>query len=149
MPLTNKEKAFSLLELLVVLSLISLVSIFTAPNISKSLQHMQLKSLTRDIANSMRTSRLHAIKEGTQKVWSINLTDHFYQMAEGEKKVAFNPDTNVKLLTISSELKSEKQGGIRFFMDGSSSGGEITIQRGKFSYSVQVDWLTGLVKIYE
>jgi general secretion pathway protein H len=40
-------------------------------------------------------------------------------------------------------------GEIRFFPDGSSTGGEITLAGGNAHRYVQVDWLTGRVAVYE
>ncbi|MCK7491838.1 MAG: hypothetical protein MZW92_09370 [Comamonadaceae bacterium] len=40
-------------------------------------------------------------------------------------------------------------GNIRFFPDGSSTGGAITVSGPKLAYRVNVDWLTGAIAIVE
>ena len=44
---------------------------------------------------------------------------------------------------------SERQGSIRFFPDGGSNGGRITVASGERKYEVDVDWLTGRVAILD
>ncbi len=49
---------------------------------------------------------------------------------------------------VTDELPSNL-GEIRFFPDGSSTGGEVTLASSKAHRYVQVDWLTGRVAVYE
>ena len=53
----------------------------------------------------------------------------------------------VKLFTARSELLDGDRGRIRFFPDGSSTGGRVTLASGERRYFVDVDWLTGLVRV--
>jgi general secretion pathway protein H len=58
------------------------------------------------------------------------------------------PDNlEVKLYGAQSEVTSERRGSIRFYPDGSSTGGRITVASGERKYLVDVDWLTGRVSI--
>ena len=52
----------------------------------------------------------------------------------------------VLLLAACSE---QDTGAIRFFPDGSSTGGRVTLMVGERSYAVDVDWLTGRVRVLE
>ena len=56
-------------------------------------------------------------------------------------------DLDFKLYTAQSEVTSETRGSIRFYPDGSSTGGRITVSSGERKYLVDVDWLTGRVSI--
>src|SRR5450755_2550308 len=56
---------------------------------------------------------------------------------------------DVKLFTAQRDLVGEKIGAIRFFPDGGSNGGRITLAAGERKYDVDVDWLTGRVTILE
>jgi general secretion pathway protein H len=49
---------------------------------------------------------------------------------------------------VTDELPSHL-GEIRFFPDGSSTGGEVTLASGNAQRYVQVDWLSGRVAVYE
>ena len=46
-------------------------------------------------------------------------------------------------------MESEARGAIRFFPDGSSTGGRITLSTDRLAYLVDVDWLTGKIHLLE
>jgi general secretion pathway protein H len=48
------------------------------------------------------------------------------------------------MLTARQEVQNER-GYIRFFPDGSSTGGSITLRQGKREIAVQVQWLSGRI----
>jgi general secretion pathway protein H len=48
-----------------------------------------------------------------------------------------------------SELIGRSAGQIRFFPDGTSTGGRVTLTGSGSRYNVVVDWLTGLAAITE
>ena len=58
-----------------------------------------------------------------------------------------NEKLDVKLYTSEADLISEKVGKIRFFPDGSSNGGRVTVGVGERGFEIDVDWLTGHVTI--
>ena len=56
---------------------------------------------------------------------------------------------DLELLTVATELGGGgARGGIRFFPDGSSTGGRVTLSHGSRQYFVDVDWLTGRVSVF-
>ena len=55
----------------------------------------------------------------------------------------------LKLYTAQEELIDNATGNIRFFPDGSSTGGHITVSGPKLAYRINVDWLTGAIAIVE
>jgi general secretion pathway protein H len=68
----------------------------------------------------------------------------------GNPEVRKLPDSiDLKLYTAQTEVASERKGSIRFYPDGSSTGGRITVSSGERKYLVDVDWLTGRVWVRE
>jgi general secretion pathway protein H len=55
----------------------------------------------------------------------------------------------LSLTTATSEQLDDVRGRIRFFPDGTSTGGRVTISRDDRKFDITVDWLTGLVAISE
>ncbi len=53
----------------------------------------------------------------------------------------------VSLVTAASEQLDDTRGRIRFFPDGTSTGGRVTLSRDDRKFDITVDWLTGLVAI--
>ena len=44
-------------------------------------------------------------------------------------------------------MRDDRVGGVRFYPDGSSTGGRVLISRGGHGYQVGVTWLTGRIAI--
>ena len=55
----------------------------------------------------------------------------------------------LKLFTAQSDLVSDKVGAIRFFPDGGSNGGRVTLAAGERKFDIDIDWLTGRVAILD
>jgi general secretion pathway protein H len=55
----------------------------------------------------------------------------------------------LSVFTAKSEAVEDKVASIRFFPDGSSTGGAISIANGGTKFRVDVDWLTGSVTILD
>jgi general secretion pathway protein H len=53
----------------------------------------------------------------------------------------------MKLYTAQADLVSDAVGSVRFFPDGGSTGGRVTIAAGERKFDVDIDWLTGRVAI--
>jgi general secretion pathway protein H len=71
-------------------------------------------------------------------------------VTSGEHDVRTLPkNIDLKLFTAQTEVENEHRGSIRFYPDGSSTGGRITVSSGERKYLVDVDWLTGRVAINE
>ena len=58
-------------------------------------------------------------------------------------------ELEVKLFTAQMDIVNDKVGGIRFYPDGGSNGGRVTLAAGERKYEVDIDWLTGRVAILE
>ncbi len=56
-------------------------------------------------------------------------------------------DLEIRMLTARSEQLDESIANIRFFPDGSSTGGRITLRGGSDDYDVSVDWITGRISV--
>jgi general secretion pathway protein H len=55
----------------------------------------------------------------------------------------------MKLFTAQSDIVDEHVGAIRFYPDGGSTGGRVTLSAGERKFDVDVDWLTGRVAILD
>ncbi len=143
------ERGFSLLELLVVLAMISGILILAAPRLAGSLDTLLLKRSSRELAAALKQTRLQAIRSGKQSELILYLNRHEYAFDWNDKRQTLSEDINISLITTASAQKAEDVGAIRFYPDGSATGGEIVLAQDGVDYSVQVDWLTGRVRIYD
>ena len=108
-----------------------------------------LKAAARSLASGLRTAQTTAMATRRDALLTLDVESREY-VATGEGQSHKLPDNiDVKLDTAQTEVTSEKRGSIRFYPDGSSTGGRITVASGERKYLVDVDWLTGRVSIDE
>lgn len=99
------------------------------------------------IASSMRLVRAHAIKTQQPQIIQFNLDDKTYRI-EHQTARKINREIDLSVFTSTSELSEDgKNANIRFYPDGSSSGGRITLTMGNDKSAVDVVWITGQVNI--
>ncbi len=118
------------------------------PNFSRGLDSVRLQSASREIASSLRYLRGHAVSKNVETEFNVDVETNVYQIT-GRSKVYSVPESiTMRLTTADSEVTGEKSGIIRFFPDGSSSGGRVTLEAGNRKRLVDVNWLTGSVEIF-
>jgi general secretion pathway protein H len=78
---------------------------------------------------------------------TIDLDAREFQVTGIDSTRNLPKDLEISLYTAQQEVSSDKKGSIRFYPDGSSTGGRITLAVKERKYLVDVDWLTGRVSI--
>lgn len=144
-----ENRGFTLLELLVVIAIAALLVGLVVPRFSSALPGVQLKSDALRVAASLRAARGQAIYQNRQAVFVVDTAARQYQVAGLDAPEKIDETIEVKLVTGRDELISASRGLIRFFPDGSSTGGRVSLAAGDRQYHVDVDWLTGRVRIRE
>lgn len=145
------RNGFTLIELLVVLAIMAMLLLIAMPPIWSVLPKMEAKSGAREVAAALREARSRAIMSNREVTFSLDVNQHYFAVS-GDKKIHVLPkDVNLSLYTAQEELIAETSGNIRFFPDGSSTGGRIGLSssNAKSSYNVTVNWVTGQVEIIE
>lgn len=140
---------FTLLELMVVLALMVLVYAIVLPNISSALPGTELKSAARELAAGLRKARSQAIMHKEEATLTLDVEQHHFGISGDDRSYSLPPRLELSLYTAQSELSQDKVGAIRFYPDGSSTGGRISVSFGDRKYQVDVDWLTGQVTILD
>lgn len=141
------QTGFTLLEMLIVLAIAGTVLATLVPSFGPAIARAQLSSATRDIASALRYCRGQAMLKGQDALFELNINKHFYQVSGRPKVYALPADIELGLYTTSSETIDEGKGRIRFFPDGSATGGRVTLIAHKQTRVIDVNWLTGEVKI--
>jgi len=138
---------FTLVELIVVLAIGGLLLALTPPLITAALPGVELKAGARRAAGALRQTREIAIAQGIEATWLLNIETGQYRIEGQARQGSLPGDIEVELVTAQDELRSESLGGIRFFPDGSSSGGRLILKRGEGGLQVGVNWLTGRILV--
>ena len=148
--LRASARGFTLIEILVVLSIMAIGAAIVIPMVSGSgATTGELKSAAREIAAGLRLARSEAVATRRETAVTLDLEARKFRVAAGGREVALPPKVDLKLFTAQSDLTDGKRGAIRFFPDGGSNGGRVTLAAGERTYEVDVDWLTGRVRILD
>lgn len=139
-------RGFSLLEMLLVLTIMALMVGIAATSLSRSIGGAQIRAAGRDIAAGLRYTRSQAMVRKQPMVFAVDANERTWQAA-GKKTVTIPDGMELSLLTGRSELTGENAGNIRFYPDGSSTGGRVTISSGDVHWDVGVSWLTGKITL--
>lgn len=144
-----QQRGFTLLELIVVL-VIGVLMVSLAPPLLSSLSGTtELRSAARQLAAGLRTARNAAITSQQEAVLTLDLAQRRFAVSGDRREIHLPESVALHLYTAQSELLNQATGNIRFFPDGSSTGGAITVSGTKWAYRVNVDWLTGAIAIVE
>ncbi len=142
-------KGFTLIELLLVIVIISLAAAVAIPNVGSGWQTTTLNSATRDVMSALRYARGHALSHHKETVFLFDLDKNQYELTDKKQPFKLNKEIEVTLDIAESEMVAEKRGGIRFFADGSATGGRITLELSENKRQLDINWLTGHVQLEE
>ena len=142
-----RQRGFSLLEMIVVITIIGLAYTLLPKMVFSGVSGAELRSNARAVATGLRIARDAAINTKRETVLSLDMENRMFTLPNDSKLHKLNDQLDVKLYTSAADVISDKVGTIRFFPDGSSNGGRVTVAAGERGFEIDVDWLTGHVTI--
>jgi len=148
MSLKNPQKAFSLLEVLVVMVFIAVIAGFVTSSMTKSLRKTKIRAVSKNLLSALRYTRGQAIVKHEQKTITFNVKEKTYK-APRKKTVQIPDEIDINVYTADSDVVDESTGSIRFFSDGSSTGGWVKLTYGEKIWQINVNWLTGEIAMIE
>lgn len=142
-------RGFSLLELIVVLAIGAGVFALVLGVAPRGASSADLKASARALASGLRQAQSTAMQTRRDAALTVDMASREFTFTGSPRTHQLPEGIELKLLTAQTEVESERKGAIRFYADGSSTGGRITVAAGESHYFVDVDWLTGRVAINE
>jgi general secretion pathway protein H len=143
-----RARGFTLIELVVVILLVALAVGVTAFSMSAMLESAKVKSASRDLVAALRHTRGQAIVKREAQALELDVAARTYT-APGRRTVELPRGVELRVLTARSEQVDENRGRIRFYRDGSSTGGNVRLLAGEREWRINVAWLTGEVTLHE
>lgn len=141
-------RGFTLFELLVVIAIIGLVLAVVPGFLLRGQPGLDVDVAARAIADGLRQARSHAVLQNREEVFALDVEGRQFRAGQGQPLRQLDKALELSMLTARSELLTADAGQIRFFPDGSSTGGRIAVVRAETRAEVAVDWLTGEVSIH-
>ena len=141
------QRGFTLLELLVVLGIIGLILAFGPGFVLRGQPDLDVEVAARAVADGLRATRSAALLENREQLFALDVEERLFRVGGRRAPVQIARGVELSFQTARSEALSETIGQIRFFPDGSATGGRIVLGLEGRQVEVLVDWLTGLVSV--
>lgn len=137
-------RGFTLLEVMMVIVLIALITGVIVGQLGVGRSGSQLRSAVHTVATELRYTRARALMTGTPQVFAMNLDKRTWTAA-GDHHGVLPSSLQLGFTAVRAEQTSSRDAAIRFFPDGSATGGRVSVRTKGVGWRVDVRWLTGEV----
>ncbi|WP_414649848.1 GspH/FimT family pseudopilin [Dyella sp.] len=145
-PAPGRVRGFTLLEMLVVIILIGVVAAAVSVSVAQGLSSARVNAASGEMAAALRATRAQAIVQGKDQAFTVDIRANTYTPAGGTP-VRLPQGMTLGITSAAEDQINSSTGRIRFFPDGSSTGGHITLKLQQRQWLVNVSWLTGAVSV--
>lgn len=146
-PAKRRSRGFTLVELLVVLAIAGVLLSATPALFSAALPGLELKGAARRTVAMLRLTRETAIRQGRDAALIIDVEARRLSLDGQGRELALPRGLELRLSAARREMQDDARGAIRFFADGSSTGGRLWLTHEARGYEIGVNWLTGRVRV--
>jgi general secretion pathway protein H len=140
------QRGFTLLEILVVMALAGMMYALVPPMFSSG-GGTEIRAAARQVAAGLRKARGQAITGRQESTLTVDVERRRFRVSGDAREYRLPERVELAVFTARAEAVDDKVAAIRFYPDGGSTGGAITIASGGIRYRVDIDWLTGDVAI--
>ncbi|MBL1430375.1 MAG: prepilin-type N-terminal cleavage/methylation domain-containing protein [Robiginitomaculum sp.] len=141
----TNQAGYTLMELLVVMVIIALATAVIAPRLIISSPTKNVKNAAIQLTALYKKGRVLALRTGVSQVVIIDTVNKAAWLND-QGKVMFDDSVDIDTITARTESGTDLA-GIRFFPDGTSTGGEITVSSDTISYVISVIWANAEVRL--
>ncbi|MET0935759.1 MAG: GspH/FimT family protein [Luteibacter sp.] len=143
-----RTRGFTLFEMLAVILLIAIAAAAVSIPVTQGLASARVNAASGELAAALRWTRAQSIVHGESLALEVDTSASTYR-APGKPSVNLPKDMRVAITSAREDQANATTGRIRFFPDGSSTGGRVTLTRGTREWHVNVAWLTGAVSVVD
>ena len=140
----GREKGFTLLEIIIVITLVVLILSFTTLFFGNALPGARLNSAARELSAMMRYAKILAQNNGEPQTVLINLDTGRYGI-EGIQTKNIPEGINIRVTDSVTGEVSRGNYAVLFHESGIAEGGTITLWNAKRTLNIEVDPIVGSV----
>jgi general secretion pathway protein H len=142
----RRARGFTLLEMLAVILLIGIAAAAVSISVTQGLASARINAASSELAAALRATRAQAIVRGQDQNFDVDTSANTYRDVR-QHDVRLPKGLRLSITSAKEDRPNDHTARIRFFPDGSSTGGRITLQSGRREWHVNVSWLTGDVAV--
>jgi general secretion pathway protein H len=129
----------------VIVTIIALIASVALPMLGRPSEKLRLRAVADGLIAALRLTREAAIVRNVETVLMIDVDRHTLQSVVVPLR-RFAPEVVAKLQFAAPEQAGQSGGGFRFYPDGSSTGGTLTLSLREQRETICVQWLTGAAR---
>jgi general secretion pathway protein H len=107
----------------------------------------RLNEAVAHLASGLMGVREEAKSQRQERVFTLDVKERAFATGSTTELVPLDPALSIYFLTLKSERIGQSRAGIRFFADGSSTGGRIELKLLGNQAAINVQWATGAVTV--
>jgi general secretion pathway protein H len=138
---STREAGYTLVELLVVLAIIGLIILAVPVLIGTMRPGVESKAAAHALVHDLRVARETAIQQGVETRVVMNAAGRSYVVSGGA--------VHVLPRGVPLSFNGPRGNEIRFYPDGSSTGGTVLVGSPKLRHRIVAHWLTGQISLDE
>jgi general secretion pathway protein H len=127
---------------LVVLALLALAGAIALPQLACPSDGVRLQAAASELVGALRLTRATAISRNAALALEVDVDARAFESPVVPRK-SLSADIELQLTVAEPERATPARGGIRFFADGSSTGGDLLLRLRDKEARICVSWLTG------
>lgn len=135
------ERGFSLIELIVALTIVSIMFVALVPLSGTWRRGAPIEAVVNDIVVTLRSSRVAAIYANRATTFTLDSATGQYWTDAAPK-----PRALPARVVVAADPGQSPLSRIQFFPDGGASGGAIILRDARRSYIIEVEALSGRIK---
>ena len=143
----GRANGFTLIELMAVIVLLGVAMALGSMALGGALRRNALPAAAHDLAAALQWTRAQAMAQRHSVALELDLAHPGYQ-APGLPRARLPAGTALQVTTALHEQVTASAAGIRFFPDGTSTGGQVILARSRQRWAVEIAWLTGQVRVH-
>ncbi|HEY1503469.1 MAG TPA: GspH/FimT family pseudopilin, partial [Stellaceae bacterium] len=135
-PRLTDPRGFTLIEMLVVLTITALIVGLALPRLTGTEEKASLRTASHQVAAGLRNTRSLAMASGRTAAFVIDTANGGFRAGPTAAPGRLPRGVQLALVTVTVDQDSASQGRIQFFADGSSTGGGVLLATGKMRSQV-------------
>ena len=144
-PARRREAGFTLIELVVAISIAGLMMALIVMQGRPRSAGLEENGTASELAGGLREARAQAIVLNKPVALTLDVVGRQWKI-DGQPAHGVPKQFRLSVLTVKGETRGDRA-AIVFEPDGSSTGGKVEFNDGLRKFAVDVDWLTGNVRV--